>query len=109
MTKLDPLLPCSFSKSWINQWEGLNITQAAERIDIKRSQLSYPINGRIGLSAKMALKLSEEFPRYTAEELLSLQNIYDLAVEKKLIDKVETKHSLTKKKHSTKHPENAHP
>jgi addiction module HigA family antidote len=41
------------------------------------------LNGRLGISAAVALKLSEAFPKTDARFWLTLQNNYDLAQARK--------------------------
>lgn len=58
---------------------GLTVGQAAERLGVARNTLSRLINGRHGVSADMALRLSLEFGG-EPEKWLTLQMEYDLAV-----------------------------
>jgi len=57
---------------------GLNITQAAEALGVSRVTLSELVNGRRGISAEMAIRLSKAFGG-NAESWLVQQAQYDLA------------------------------
>lgn len=57
---------------------GLTVTQAASALDVSRKTLSSILNGRSGISAEMALRLSIAF-NTTAESWLLQQLQYDLA------------------------------
>jgi antitoxin HigA-1 len=56
---------------------GLTITGAARALGISRKTLSSVLNGRSGISAEMAIRLSMAFDT-TAESWLSQQAQYDL-------------------------------
>jgi len=57
--------------------EEVTVTEAAERLGITRQALSALLNGRAGVSADMALRLSEALGT-SAEMWLSMQVAYDL-------------------------------
>ena len=57
---------------------GWSVTETAARLGCERGTLSRLLNGRAGVSAKMALVL-EEIGWATAEGWMSWQAIYDLA------------------------------
>src|SRR5687768_9442993 len=68
----------------------LNITGAAEKLLITRHKLSAIVNGKAGISAVMALKLSKAFST-TAQYWMNLQSNYGLWQASKqsgVIDKV---------------------
>ena len=56
---------------------GLTVTEAAEGLGITRKTLSSILNGRAGITAEMALRLSKAFGS-TAETWLGMQMQYDL-------------------------------
>ena len=58
---------------------GLSITEAAEGLGVSRKTLSAILNGRAGISAEMALRLSMAFDT-TPESWLAQQSQYDLWV-----------------------------
>lgn len=57
---------------------GLTVTQAASALGVSRKTLSSILNGRSGISAEMAIRLSIAF-NTTAESWLLQQLQYDLA------------------------------
>ena len=56
---------------------GISISQAALRLGISRQALSAILNGRAGISADMALRLSEALGT-SAEMWAGMQSAYDL-------------------------------
>jgi addiction module HigA family antidote len=63
-----------------------------------RANLSMILNGRLGVSAAVAIKLSEAFPKTTAQFWLRLQTEYDLAQARKRRRKGEIKPVFTELK-----------
>ena len=57
---------------------GLTITQAAEALGVTRTTLSELVNGRRGISAEMAVRLSQVFGG-SAESWITQQAQYDLS------------------------------
>jgi addiction module HigA family antidote len=57
---------------------GLSVTKAAEGLGVTRKTLSLLLNGHAGVSAEMAVRLSQAFGR-SPESWLQLQASYDLA------------------------------
>jgi addiction module HigA family antidote len=57
--------------------EGMTVTEAARRLGITRQAFSALLNGRAGVSADMALRLSRALGT-SAEMWLSMQAAYDL-------------------------------
>lgn len=55
----------------------LNITEAAEKLQITRPNLSAIVNGKAGISAIMALKLAKAF-KTSPQYWMNLQANYDL-------------------------------
>jgi addiction module HigA family antidote len=66
---------------------GLSVTDAAERLGVARNTLNYLVNGRIGISPEMAIRLSKAFGS-SPETWLGLQMDYDLAQAQKNADKI---------------------
>lgn len=56
---------------------GLNVTAAAKALDVSRKNLSELLNGKIGISPEMALRLAIAFDT-TPESWLTQQMHYDL-------------------------------
>ena len=59
--------------------ENVTVTQAAERLGVTRQALSALLNGRAGVSADMALRLSQAFGT-SPEMWLSMQVAHELWV-----------------------------
>ena len=57
---------------------GLTITEAAAALGVTRTTLSELVNGKRGISAEMAVRLSKAFGS-SAESWLTQQAYYDLA------------------------------
>ena len=57
--------------------EGMTVTDAARRLGVTRQAFSALLNGRAGVSAEMALRLSQALGT-SAEMWLSMQLAYDL-------------------------------
>ena len=57
---------------------GLTVTEAAERLGIKRQTLNNLVNGKAGISPEMSIRLSKAFGS-SAEVWLGMQMEYDLA------------------------------
>lgn len=57
--------------------KSVTVTEAARRLGVSRQALSALLNGRAGVSAEMALRLSKAFGT-SAEMWLSMQGTYDL-------------------------------
>lgn len=55
----------------------ITITDAAEKLDISRKNLSMLVNGHMGVSAEMALRLAKAL-NTTPELWLNMQQQYDL-------------------------------
>jgi addiction module HigA family antidote len=55
----------------------MSVTEAAERLGVSRQTLSAVLNGRAGVSADMALRLSQALGT-SAEMWLSMQTAHDL-------------------------------
>ena len=69
----------------IREYMGDKITVAAlaKHLGVTRANLSMILNGRSGVSASVAVKLSEAFPNSNPQFWLNLQNNYDLAQVRK--------------------------
>lgn len=57
---------------------GLNVTVAAEKLDVTRQATSNLLNGKAGLSAEMAIRFEKAFG-LRADTLLRMQAAHDLA------------------------------
>lgn len=73
----DPSHPGTILREFYFEPLNLNITEAAEKLQITRPNLSAIINGKAGISAVMALKLAKAF-KTTPQFWMNLQTNYDL-------------------------------
>jgi addiction module HigA family antidote len=55
-----------------------DVTSLAQRLRVARTTLSRILNGHAGISASMAIRLSEVLPNTSAEFWLKMQMNYDL-------------------------------
>ncbi len=69
---------------------GLNVTDAAKRLDITRQTLSRVINERTAVSPEMAIRVSKAFDS-TPEHWLKIQMAYDLAQMQKKASSIKVK------------------
>ncbi len=77
MPMYDPVHPGELIRESLND-VGWTVTECAGHIGVARNTLSRVLNGRIGVSAEMALAL-ERLGWSNAEHWLRLQANYDLA------------------------------
>ena len=66
---------------------GLTVTEAAERLGVKRQTLSNLVNGKAGISPEMSIRLSKAFGS-SPEVWLGMQMEYDLAQAYKSADRI---------------------
>ena len=66
---------------------GLSITEAAERLGVKRQTLNNLVNGKAGISPEMSIRLSKAFGS-RPEVWLGLQMQYDLAQAEKTAHRI---------------------
>lgn len=71
----DPAHPGEVLREWIP--EGMTVTTAAEQLGVSRVMLSKILNGKAGISAEMALRLSAWLGT-TPEVWLEMQSSRDL-------------------------------
>jgi len=69
---------------------GLNVTDAADRLDVTRQTLSRVINERTAVSPEMAIRVSKAFGS-TPEHWLKMQMAYDLAQMQKKAESIKVK------------------
>lgn len=69
---------------------GISVTKAADGLGVSRSTLSRLVNGQIGVSPEMAVRLSKAFGS-TPEMWLRMQNAYDLAEARKRAKNIDVK------------------
>lgn len=78
MPMKNPPHPGTFVLSECIEPLGLTITQAASALGVTRTTLSELVNGRRGISAEMAVRLSQVFGG-SAESWITQQAQYDLS------------------------------
>ncbi len=75
----------------------LTVTRAAQGLGVTRKTLSQLLNGRAGVSAEMAVRLSRAFGR-SPESWLALQSQYDLAQISRNAKKIKVRPFSTRRK-----------
>lgn len=75
---------------FINE-RGLTITEVAKGLNMARANLSSIINGHLGISPELAVKLSEAFGN-TAQFWVNLQNNYELWHAERKVDRKAIRH-----------------
>jgi len=76
-----PMHNASHPGKVLREWMGEDITVAAlaKHLVVTRPMLSNILNGKAGISAAMAIKLSQAFPSTDARFWLTLQANYELS------------------------------
>jgi len=74
----NPAHPGEILKALVLDALEVNITEAAEHLNVSRKTLSKVINGNGAITPEMALRLELAFKKPTADHWLRLQNAYDL-------------------------------
>jgi antitoxin HigA-1 len=74
---LPPAHPGEILKEMFIRERKLTITEVAKGLNVARANLSAVINGHLGISPELAVKLSEAFGN-TAQFWVNLQNNYEL-------------------------------
>lgn len=93
---LPPAHPGEVLKEMFIDERGLSITEVAIGIGVRRPNLSAIINGHNGISAEMAIKLSEAFGT-TPQFWINLQNIYELYYAEEKVDRTKIRHFIPAK------------
>lgn len=87
----NPLHPGAIIHEILIEGAGLSVSDAARKLKISRSTLSRLLNGRSGISAEMALRLSILLPHSDMALWLNLQRDYDIWQAKKKASKIHIK------------------
>jgi addiction module HigA family antidote len=69
---------------------GMSVTEGAKTLGVTRQALNNLVNGKSGISAEMAIRLTKAFGS-TPEMWLRLQSAYDLAQARKHESKIKVK------------------
>ena len=87
MPMKNPPHPGELIKTEIIAALGLNITRAAEILQVRRATLSDLLAGKTALSPEMALRIEKAFGP-SMDHLLRMQLAYDVAKARKLLRKI---------------------
>jgi addiction module HigA family antidote len=77
MQMFNPPHPGAGIRAWMG--DSITVSALAKHIGMTRANLSMILNGRLGVSATVAIKLAEAFPKTDAQFWMNLQTQYDLA------------------------------
>jgi addiction module HigA family antidote len=88
---LPPAHPGEILKEMFIKERNLTITEVARGINMARANLSSVINGHLGISPELAVKLSEAFGN-TAQFWINLQNNYELWHAERKVDREAIQH-----------------
>ena len=84
----NPLHPGEIVKNILIDGANLSVTEAAMHLGISRTTLSRLLNGRIGISTEMAIRLSKLLENTDTVLWMNLQRDYDIWVATKAIKKI---------------------
>jgi len=88
---LPPSHPGEILKEMFIVERNLTITEVAKGLNMARANLSYVINGHLGISPELAIKLSAAFGN-TALFWVNLQNNYELWHAERKINRAAIRH-----------------
>jgi addiction module HigA family antidote len=88
---LPPSHPGEILKDMFIGERNLTITEVAKGLNMARANLSAVINGHMGVSPELAVKLSEAFGN-TAQFWINLQNNYELWHAERKINRASIQH-----------------
>lgn len=91
MTIYNPLHPGKIVYDVIIEGAGLSVTDAADKLGVNRTTLSRLLNGHAGISAEMALRLSQLLPNTDMMLWMNLQRDYDISIAKKRLARIRVK------------------
>jgi addiction module HigA family antidote len=81
MEMFNPSHPGAGIRAWMG--DEITVSALAKHLGMTRANLSMILNGRMGVSAMVAIKLAEAFPKTNAQFWMDLQVQYDLAQARK--------------------------
>jgi len=88
---LPPVHPGEILKEMFIAERNLTITEVAKGLNMARANLSSVINGHLGISPELAVKLSEAFGN-TPQFWVNLQNNYELWHAEKKVNRADIQH-----------------
>lgn len=88
---LPPAHPGEILKEMFIKERNLTITEVAKGLNVARGNLSAVINGHLGISPELAIKLSEAFGN-SAQFWANLQNNYELWHAEKKVNRSKIRH-----------------
>jgi addiction module HigA family antidote len=77
MEMYNPSHPGGILREWM--YKDITVSALARHLGMTRANLSMILNGRLGISPLVALKLADAFPKTNAKLWMDLQSQYDLA------------------------------
>lgn len=86
----EPLHPGEIVKDALIEGAGLSVTEAANKLGVSRTSLSRLLNGHVGISPEMALRLSKLL-NTSIEMWINIQAQYDTWQISKLSRKIKVK------------------
>ncbi len=78
MKAYEPLHPGFIVREILIVGAELTVTEMAQKLDVHRTTVSRLLNGKAGISADMALRLSKLLPNTDIQFWLNLQRDYDI-------------------------------
>ena len=78
-----PLHPGEIIEDILIKGANLTVTEAAAQLDVSRTTLSRLLNGHIGISSDMALRLSKLLPNTDMVLWMNLQRDYEICLANK--------------------------
>lgn len=91
MNMHNPLHPGEIIREILITGANMTVTEAAQRLSVSRTTLSRLINGNIGISSDMALRLSKLLPNTDIIFWMNIQRDYDVWLVKKKEGKIRIK------------------
>jgi len=99
----NPAHPGGFIRREILDPHGLNVTQAAEVLEVTRQALSPLLNEHASLSPDMALRIEKAFG-VSMETLMRMQNSYDIAQARRREGEITVKRYVPKPEKKPEQP-----
>ncbi len=94
---INPPHPGSFLRTELTEGRSLNVTEAAEALQVTRPALSAVLNGKSALSSDMALRFEKAFG-LSMDTLMRMQNNYDIAQARRREGEIDVPRYVSKAK-----------